>query len=1002
MIYILKDIGKGKIGVGERQITPDNLFRLDNDQTVDTNFYVNSGSFIDGTIRLTRNEGGVINIPMDGRYLRNFTEQDPTVPQHVKNITANNIANWNNGYYDDITSMQITKSGYDLVLTMFKRNGATISQQLKVFTQNITEIPLRSYNDLQNKPILNLANWNTAFSWGDHANMGYITGIGNITEIPLRSYNDLQDLPDINAIVTVIDQNLSTDKHVIATVANKSVSETVTKLNTPVLTGNLLTLKFLNENNVEQSVSIDLSSLSTTTTGINNASYNAATNIITLVEDDGDIWTIDLSEFSIQTTTDEFGVTQLVQEAEVKLIVSNVGQTGQWEDILNRPTTIAGYGITNAYTITQIDSFFAGTNPIVGYNKPNWDTAFGWGNHAVQGYLTEYQNLSWTSLTGDLSITQGNSINLDGRYALITSLKPLATNGISIQDLNGNEQFISSSFLKFGNVIFDTDNFTISVPVTPPQNLEWNGAVSGNLTISDGNTVDLDERYTKNPIGAKGQIYYIEDHGTNKLEPDYPVKRGIVVESQEEFDAAVVEGFSLGEVFERWRMFSHYYGTTQEEQSPPTFPALNESDPQESTRLTAEEFYEKQAWGYDSNNDRIYLSKNYHPYTGFISPRKYNSYTFEATLSSINNDDDQIGLIIGFHKDPNTGFEYTLSVIRTLHQISGQGNWSYAVVYNFGQNLITSPDYDPKYAANSQKILIDSTHLAQVPQGATGWVGNITRVQVERLNDVMAIKTSQFGNDVIDNNTLITLDLATYPELSVFMGGSEIGFSAKSQKDAYFSDIVFTGFVDYIFWDQGNSTYQTWQYDPGSSTYFLQFPKTLTAKEYFGTSRFIHSYLFSKTYYIDENDIIIKIGDGSNTKEDLDAHISDFNNPHQVTAEQVGLGNVNNTSDMEKPVSTAQQLEITRVENLIPTDNSQIGNGAGYVTLNDIIQDGYHEHIQETPESVWTIIHNLNKRPSVTSRDSSNNPLWGVVSYVNLNTVTISFNTPFSGFADLN
>lgn len=40
---------------------------------------------------------------------------------------------------------------------------------------------------------------------------------------------------------------------------------------------------------------------------------------------------------------------------------------------------------------------------------------------------------------------------------------------------------------------------------------------------------------------------------------------------------------------------------------------------------------------------------------------------------------------------------------------------------------------------------------------------------------------------------------------------------------------------------------------------------------------------------------------------DISNHIADTNNPHQVTKAQVGLGNVDNTSDMNKPVSTAMQ-----------------------------------------------------------------------------------------------
>ncbi len=38
---------------------------------------------------------------------------------------------------------------------------------------------------------------------------------------------------------------------------------------------------------------------------------------------------------------------------------------------------------------------------------------------------------------------------------------------------------------------------------------------------------------------------------------------------------------------------------------------------------------------------------------------------------------------------------------------------------------------------------------------------------------------------------------------------------------------------------------------------------------------------------------------------DLDDHVQDYNNPHQVTKAQIGLGNVDNTSDANKPISSA-------------------------------------------------------------------------------------------------
>ena len=49
---------------------------------------------------------------------------------------------------------------------------------------------------------------------------------------------------------------------------------------------------------------------------------------------------------------------------------------------------------------------------------------------------------------------------------------------------------------------------------------------------------------------------------------------------------------------------------------------------------------------------------------------------------------------------------------------------------------------------------------------------------------------------------------------------------------------------------------------------------------------------------------------GTNSHSDIDNHISNTSNPHSVTATQVGLGNVDNTSDLNKPISTATQTAL--------------------------------------------------------------------------------------------
>ncbi len=63
-------------------------------------------------------------------------------------------------------------------------------------------------------------------------------------------------------------------------------------------------------------------------------------------------------------------------------------------------------------------------------------------------------------------------------------------------------------------------------------------------------------------------------------------------------------------------------------------------------------------------------------------------------------------------------------------------------------------------------------------------------------------------------------------------------------------------------------------------------------------------------------------------KNTMDSHIADTSNPHNVTKAQVGLGNVNNTSDADKPISTATQVALDGKQN-VSDANYQMGNSSG-------------------------------------------------------------------------
>jgi hypothetical protein len=96
----------------------------------------------------------------------------------------------------------------------------------------------------------------------------------------------------------------------------------------------------------------------------------------------------------------------------------------------------------------------------------------------------------------------------------------------------------------------------------------------------------------------------------------------------------------------------------------------------------------------------------------------------------------------------------------------------------------------------------------------------------------------------------------------------------------------------------------------------------------------------------------------STNKSSMDTHIARIDNPHSVTKTQVGLGNLDNTSDANKPVSTSVQTAldlkandadfgkcINRQDNTtnnVVTDQS-IQSGWGFIT-----GDGVNIQLTET------------------------------------------------------
>jgi hypothetical protein len=77
------------------------------------------------------------------------------------------------------------------------------------------------------------------------------------------------------------------------------------------------------------------------------------------------------------------------------------------------------------------------------------------------------------------------------------------------------------------------------------------------------------------------------------------------------------------------------------------------------------------------------------------------------------------------------------------------------------------------------------------------------------------------------------------------------------------------------------------------------------------------------------------------TVDAVRTHTTDTNNPHAVTKAQVGLANVDNTSDLNKPISTATQTALNAKQNTISGTTNVIPKfGTGGVVASNITDNG--------------------------------------------------------------
>jgi len=207
-------------------------------------------------------------------------------------------------------------------------------------------------------------------------------------------------------------------------------------------------------------------------------------------------------------------------------------------------------------------------------------------------------------------------------------------------------------------------------------------------------------------------------------------------------------GQSQLEVFKNWYRFSH--------NSSGNFPANKD---------------ELNQWEYDEANDIIKSTINSRTFIGFISERYYTDYTLYSKLTSDVADDDRMGVVIAFYKDPNTGREYTLSALRDNESF----NWR--VVYNYLQGS----KYGERIIEDKSDTISDGGTWNNYKDGAT--------IKVQRVGNIVKCWTTQNDSNTIVDNSLIEFDLDDAADLEMFKGPQPYGFACMSQNNSTFKNV---------------------------------------------------------------------------------------------------------------------------------------------------------------------------------------------------------------------
>lgn len=240
----------------------------------------------------------------------------------------------------------------------------------------------------------------------------------------------------------------------------------------------------------------------------------------------------------------------------------------------------------------------------------------------------------------------------------------------------------------------------------------------------------------------------------------------------------------------------------------------------------------------------------------------------------------------------------TISDLETIRTNASNGASAYTTIQSYG-NIVTHNANE--FATAAQGVKADT---AVQPSDLTPYA---TQEYVDAADNGLQGQIDANTSDIADINALIPNQATTSNQLAdkSFVNSSIatntayfIGtFNSVAELEAYSgtltnNDYAFVATTDIA----GNTLYDRYKWN-GSQWLF----------EYELNNS---SFTASQWASINSNATAEKIAKISTNETAINNHIANTSNPHSVTKAQVGLGNVDDTSDLSKPISTATQTAL--------------------------------------------------------------------------------------------